>query len=49
MDQMGRLISFNSVENNGSLGIASLPDGIYYLKSMLNNRLITKKIIVNKQ
>lgn len=46
IDQQGRTLAFESVENNGMLRIDSLPAGIYYLKTVIDNRLVTKKIIV---
>jgi subtilisin family serine protease len=46
IDQHGHLILFQPVEKSGKIRVESLPAGIYYLRTVIANRLITKKMVI---
>jgi serine protease AprX len=46
VDQSGRWVQFSSVQKSGELRIDSLTPGIYFLRTVIDNRLVTKRLVV---
>lgn len=46
LDQAGRWMRMTTVEKNGKLRIDSLAPGIYFLRTVIDNRLLTKTMVV---
>lgn len=46
LDQSGRWIQMDSVEKKGTLRIDSLVPGIYFLRTVIDNRLLTKTFVI---
>jgi plastocyanin len=49
IDQTGKIIIYRSIDNNEiSLNVGGLPRGLYFVKILLNNQTITRRVILTE-